>query len=392
MSPASTRRKIWLLVAAVLVVAGIVVGTWSAALNFVSPEQRAAAASPPPEQPVVATVTRGDLVDNRTLPAEITSTQAQSMPVLTQAGQDRTVVTNVLAKTGDSVHEGAALLETNGTPVFVMASSFPFYRDMGVGDMGPDVRALQKNLVDLGLLGGADGTFGDLTANAVAQLYDNAGYTAPRRAAPTSGGADGRADSPSPDAKPSRAPAKTKAFVPLSALLAAAQLPAAVQQVPAEGTIVTDQTTVALASEAVEVKASVPDSLVQKIQAGQDAKITLPDGTQLPAKTEKIATITGDNGKQTTVTLRRADGKPIDADLIGKPVSVQVTIAIVAKDALIVPLIAVSKHGGGNSVVLVKQPDGSFAQTPVNVIATLGGAAALDPNGKLHVNDKVQVG
>lgn len=224
MSPTSTRRKIWLAVAAVLVVAGIVVGTWLAALNFVSPEQRAAAASPPPQQPVVATATRGDLVDTRTLPAEISSTRAQSMQVLPQTGQERTVVTNVLAKTGDTVKEGTVLLETNGAPVYVMASSFPFYRDLGLDDEGPDVRALQENLVHLGLLDNADGTFGGRTANAVVRLYDHAGYTAPQRA--TSSTSSGETTSGAEDTAPAPTPAKATTFIPLSALLAATDLPA----------------------------------------------------------------------------------------------------------------------------------------------------------------------
>jgi len=182
------------------------------------------------------------------------------------------------------------------------------------------------------------------------------------------------------------------AFLPLSAVLAVPEAPTVVQALPAQGTVATEETVVALGSQSVEVVGTVSDSLVGQITPGMPAVLTMPGGEQIPAVTDRAESVPGGGGAQQRVALRRSDGKALDPALVGQPVSVRVTIATVAKDALIVPLIAVSGQSDGGALVLVKSTGGEFERTRVKVLATLGGSAAIADDSAVKVGDRVRVG
>ena len=70
------------------------------------------------------------------------------------------------------------LVEVTGRPVIALAGRLPAYRDLAVGDTGPDVVQLKSALAGLGFDAGDpdDATRSD--AAAVAALYDRLGYRA----------------------------------------------------------------------------------------------------------------------------------------------------------------------------------------------------------------------
>ena len=78
-----------------------------------------------------------------------------------------------------ALESGEVLARVNDEPVVGLATSMPLYRDLAQGHRGADVRALQKELERLGLLSSVDGVYGWGTAQAVRQLFRDAGVRHP---------------------------------------------------------------------------------------------------------------------------------------------------------------------------------------------------------------------
>lgn len=90
------------------------------------------------------------------------------------------VVTAQTVKRGDTVESGTLLGEVSGRPVIALVTPFRLYRDLYPGDSGPDVKALQDALSDLGYYTGvSDGAYGAGTAAAVRAMYERDGYAPP---------------------------------------------------------------------------------------------------------------------------------------------------------------------------------------------------------------------
>lgn len=96
------------------------------------------------------------------------------------------VVTAVFIEPDTTIEPLRPLLEINGRPLFLVEASFPFYRDIGWRDTGPDVEALQSLLNAAGHPVTVDGDFGPETQAALSAWYAQHGYEAP------SGSADAR--------------------------------------------------------------------------------------------------------------------------------------------------------------------------------------------------------
>ncbi|MFG2040760.1 peptidoglycan-binding protein [Dactylosporangium sp. NPDC048998] len=79
---------------------------------------------------------------------------------------------------GATVQRGQALYRVDNTPVVLLYGALPSYRNLGVGDEGPDVRQLEENLAALGYTGfTVDDQYTAATATAVRKWQGDLGLT-----------------------------------------------------------------------------------------------------------------------------------------------------------------------------------------------------------------------
>jgi peptidoglycan hydrolase-like protein with peptidoglycan-binding domain len=392
----NTRRLVWS-ATGVAIAAALVGGGWVAANAFTSPAQWEAQAAAPKPSPILAEVTKGDLVDERTLPATVVPESGASVPVAPVEGATRSIVTESSLAAGAAVKVGTVLVRVNGDPVLALASPFPFYRDLGVGDTGPDVTVLQQNLKTLGLLASADGSFGPATARAVAGLYRAAHATAPTRADPAPTDATSTSDDPgtasggTEGATPSRS-----AYLPLSAVVAVPILPARVANAPQVGADVAAGAAVRLTSDGALLRVNVPAELSHALTQGSELQCAVADEPAGPCRVLRVFEATADAAGIGTGDQKMswADvvpvGDSIDPAHTGQPGSVGFRVATLAEHALLVPATAVAQQSKMSGIVLRKEPDGSFAEVRVAVVAVLKGRMAV--TGDLTPGDQVRVG
>ncbi|MFC7963359.1 hypothetical protein [Streptomyces cinereoruber] len=151
---------------------------WWIAAQARTPEQRAANAAPPEASRITGVVSAEPLVERLELTGTVAAASRTTVTGTTPSGAAKAVVTDLPMKTGDNVNAGEAVAEVSGRPVLVLPGRFPAYRDLRLGDKGPDVRQLQRALN--GRYGVAvTGTYGMATATAVKRLYQDSGYDAP---------------------------------------------------------------------------------------------------------------------------------------------------------------------------------------------------------------------
>ena len=109
---------------------------------------------------------------HRTVGASFDTSPDENL-VVNRAG----VVTAVGVASGQGITSGSVVLMVESQPVVALATSIPLYRDLSSGDSGPDVAALQAELITLGFLHGtADGRFGAGTRDAIVALKQSLGF------------------------------------------------------------------------------------------------------------------------------------------------------------------------------------------------------------------------
>ncbi|MCJ1698174.1 hypothetical protein MT356_00460 [Rathayibacter festucae] len=84
------------------------------------------------------------------------------------------LLTASACRAGESFSSGTSSLAVDGAPVLSLATATPLWRDLVKGDRGPDVRALQEELVRLGSPLVADGVLGDGSIRAIEHLLEEA--------------------------------------------------------------------------------------------------------------------------------------------------------------------------------------------------------------------------
>ncbi|WP_158558475.1 MULTISPECIES: peptidoglycan-binding protein [unclassified Streptomyces] len=184
----------------VLALFGSCGSVWWIASQARTPEQRAANAGPPPPSDVTATVSDQRIVERLELTGRVQTSSRTTISGVRPEGTSRAVVTGLPAKAGESLRGGAVVAEVSGRPVLLLPGRFPAYRDLRIGDKGPDVRQLQRALRPLYGVA-VTGTYGPATADAVRRLYAAAGYEAPRSTAPPEAAESGD-EAASADASP----------------------------------------------------------------------------------------------------------------------------------------------------------------------------------------------
>ncbi len=116
------------------------------------------------DAPILVAAELTELSRVEELPATVSVTEASVIPA-PRAG----TVTGRQPDPRFEVARGSVVIEIDLVPVIAIAGEVPMFRELGVGDEGPDVEQLQVFLADQGFLTAeeVDGDFGGATASAV---------------------------------------------------------------------------------------------------------------------------------------------------------------------------------------------------------------------------------
>lgn len=163
--------------ASLVVAALIAAGAFAAGVSLRQPEPTVAAGEPPLASS--AQVERRSVFEGVRVVGQVVSPREAGLSVRLSAGGagvDRLVVTRSVARPGDRIRPGDLVAEVSGRPVMAVPRRMPLYRDLTFGSSGADVRALQRMLSGLGYTVDAEDRLGNLTMDAVARWYADAGY------------------------------------------------------------------------------------------------------------------------------------------------------------------------------------------------------------------------
>jgi hypothetical protein len=359
-------RKSWVLGTAVFLVA-------AAAIGVVVATSGGGHASPAAQSSAVntATVDRGALSDMVSQYGVLTyraRSDGSPYAVINRAGGTYTK----LPDAGGEVDCGAVLYRVNNHPVLLLCGSTPAYRSVSAGDSGPDVAALNANLVHLGYatraqLDPSSQDFSSATASALEKLQSKLGED-------QTGVLDlGQA-----------------VFLPESVRIATvtAELGGAAQP----GAQVAQAT-----SDTLEVEVNLDPSQQREVKKGDRAQITLPDNTSATGTVDRLGRVaqvpTGqDNTAGATIPAYISLDHPQQAHSLDQaPVQVGITTKGVA-NALSVPVTAIVGRSGGGFAVEVVGADGrrNLVAVKLGLFDAAGGRVQV-AEGDLREGDQVVV-
>lgn len=273
------------------------------------------------------------------------------------------IVTRTPIAVGGLVESGAVLVEVAGRPVIALPGRLPAYRDLAVGDTGPDVVQLKVALAGLGYDAGdpADDTYTRQTAAAVDELYRRLGYQPP----------DHR-----------RLPMSEVAFV--------TTLPRRLDRFPARVGALLPKSPVQLSGTRLVLTVDLTTAEVRLLRAGMRAVVDLPGARSVTGHLGVVRRTTA--GGETTV-LPPPLNATAQRSLQGADVRVTVPLRSTSGKALLVPLAALSTDAGGVVRVERLAKDGVIRTVTVQVGLSAGGYAEVRPrSGELSAGDRVVVG
>lgn len=412
----SRRSRAFVLAGGLAIVLALGAGFWFAA-QFQSSAQQEANAKAPAPGPVFAEVTQGSLAGEVSFAGQVGPSTQTPVTVTPVPNASLAVVTGHPLEAGATASSGQVLTEVNGRPLFGVQSPFSFYRDMGVGDRGPDVEALQRALAARSYPVTADGRFGAETSAAVTRWYRDSGYEPTTRSTPADKTTPGETPKPEDRDVAARAPAPAPApapegYVPVAELVAMPTTTAQVVQGVQVGQrlAVEGQPDLILGSADLVVTITVPATDLGDVVAGDAATISIDgvtvEGTvgAIPAPGAANAAPVAEEPAPQGAAEDPGSEQAAEVSFAVVPTSplpaatgrarVTVTKQIVAEDALIVPVLAVSDRGAAKNVLTKQEKDGSLVEVPVSVLGTLQGEVAVAPlkPGALTVGDRVRVG
>lgn len=160
-------------VAAVAVLSAAV--GWVAGQRIKSPAEIAADQAPPKPSLITVPVEMRELSQSLVVRGTVRSNDSTLLEATSVSGE--TIITRLTKQAGSELVEGDVAIEVAGRPVFVLEGSLPVFRNLIPTLDGPDVEQLEEALARLGHDPGTiDGVFDADTADAVEQLYRDAGY------------------------------------------------------------------------------------------------------------------------------------------------------------------------------------------------------------------------
>lgn len=359
------RSRVHAVVIAVAAIALFASG-WILARRFESPAQREASAVPPSAAPLFAVASTGTLADQVSGTGRLVF--PSTVPIKVVAVAENAVITARPLQNGGVLRNGHVITQVSGRPVFALEGDFDFYRSLGLGATGPDVRQLQLALESASqTIPSAEtraSVLGAGTELALASMYKSAGY-APMRS------------------------------LPLTEVVIVQKLPVLVQSLAAIGAHLTTTTPIAAAVRGGLVgSVSLDAAAAARVPLGAPASVTLKGGVgPIMARITAIVSTVDENGAGAgTATLSFTDG--INSRQDGTTFVAIVTISVVARDALIVPSRAVSTATDGITRVLARRTGSASRSVPVVVVGSLAGRSAVRPTvaDQLREGDMVVVG
>jgi hypothetical protein len=354
-------RSLILLVAGSVLCAGIGYG---AALTLASSSD---ADRLPPRAPVTARVELRRLTSSVIVRGDGRFADPATVPLRVAAPVP--VVTGTPIPIGGQVEAGDVLVEVTGRPVIALPGRLPAYRDLEVGDDGPDVVQLKHALAGLGLdAGEPDDVYTDQTAAAVAALYERLGYR------PSTGAASG----------------KGHAELPMSEVAYVPTLPRRLDRLPARVGHLLGKAPVQLSGTRLVLRVDLTTADVKLVRAGLRAVVETPGGKRITGRLGAVRRTAA--GGDTSVLLPALDAATERA-LEGADVKVTVPLESTSGKVLLVPLAALSTDARG--VVRVEKVAADGAESTVTVHAGLsagGYAEVRSPSGGLAAGERVVVG
>lgn len=328
----------------------------------------------------------GKLAASLTVTGNVESESSTDIPVPSVG--DVSVITKTPAAAGKKAPYCRPVLEVSGHPVFLLTGGFPLYRDLSVGDRGPDVRQVQAALRQCGYRLAVDGILGTGTQSAIAHMYSKAGY-APHKAVqeapkvpPTQTDAKEDEDAPPPPPPAQPILPRTETLVgPPSALISKA---------PQVGQTVGEGTVIGFATGGHHVKLSLRPEQVIRLEAGQ--KVAIDGGSwqaestiaAIPTQPDPPAEGQGEAQKSFTIILPLTQTPPAGAT------SVQCTIAMGNQQDYpkTLPLTALH-YEGDKTVVYVLDPKAPDKRRRVEVTVTETGDTAAAIEGPIEPGTRV---
>lgn len=379
------RRKRWVFPLVVLLAMMLAAGaTWALAARFQSPAQVEAQAQPPEAGAITAPVRVGALRDSMTARVRFAPQGSESVPL---HADPTAVVTGHPLTVGDTLTYGQSVISINGRPLFLVQGDFPLYRDLAVGDKGPDVQLWQDFLATTGydIPRSERGTVGPATVRATARFYTARDYTSPAPGtvaspAPATTGDDAAA-APTTPATP--AADTGSVIVPMAEVLVRPSAGQRIAELPAVGSYLGEEPSFAVTSGDLHATTAVPALDGVGLAEGMPVIVTAEDGSTLTGKLGPIPAPgkADDGGTIPDLQIPVALDVPIGEDWAGKDLLIEIIKQSVSDDAIVVPTRALAESGGGDAV-FVKQADGTFQAIQVEVIGEAGGETAVRPLGE----------
>ena len=361
-------RKTWVLAGAAVLVAVAVTGGVMA--TSAARQATLVAQEPPPN---TAQVVKGKLSATVFLYGTLTYQARSDGSPYSVINQARGTYTK-LPDAGDQVDCGHLLYRVDDHPVLLLCGAVPAYRDLLAGDVGEDVRQLNRNLHTLGYdtvagvdIAADDNAFTSRTERALEVLQRNEGF------AITGKLAFGDA-----------------VFLPE---------PVRIAQVTGKlgGSAQPDAEVAQATSDRLEVQMALDPSQQGEVKVGAAAQITLPGNKSVPGKVDRLGRVAqipaGQDknvGSATIPAFISLDDPEAAAELDRAPVQVVITTAGV-ESALSVPVTAlVGKSGGGFAVEVVR--DGGRRELVAVKLGLFDAASGrVQVEGDLGEGDRVVV-
>lgn len=379
----SRRRRLSRWGVSLLVLSLVAAGSWWASSRVESPSQAAANAKPPTPTVLTGRVELRRITDSLVVNGMVTqpTVQVAISPPVVPDGID--VVTEPLPKVGASLRVGQLLLAISGQPIFVLQGSVPAYRDLRLGDAGPDVRQLQGALVQAGYPAVVTGTVDGPTVRAVGRLFASHGY------AQTGSANLGAA------AVASQSGANTGFILRRTAIEYVHSLPATVTS--SQGAVGDPAETIklAVASGPLQVTLDVDADQIPNVRQGMSVRADV-SGRSATGVVSAVhvpqPTVTGNSA---SIDSGHCDVRLDDPRLslsAQEPVVGTILLHSSAQPQLSVPVAAVHRTQDGHEYIRLLMPDKSIAGQSVPVVAGASGdgyVAVTAAHAELHPGQEV---